>query len=257
MKGHFSLKTTLTCVVIAALMFKAAGWQWSRYLEKQKLVESYQQHNENPSAKLDANVDDKILLSHLYDKVSLKGRYDYSKQTIVINRKHKSGPGHWLMTPFKIDGSDLHVMVSRGFIPFEDRDPATWEKYRFEAEEELIAVVQKTSPQTSVFVPSNPNLATKEKWQSRWKFPDIEQMASQLPYPLIQSVFLQRIGKAPSGDFPAEAISIRVPPSTHFGYTIEWTILGLLTLAVGTALQIFRKHPKIPADRGELDHGAP
>lgn len=247
----FSWKITLTCLFLAAVMFRLSYWQWQRYLWKVDLVKSYDALPSVPalpfpsSGSLPEDFD-----SVVNRRVSLRGRYDYEHQVIVTNKRHASDgrpgtegfatePGHFLFAPFIIDGSNRAVFVSRGFIPFEDLTPETWKRYDFQPGEESLSGVVKRTITPWLIGPRNPKTGGNNPFQTKFKFEEISKLAAQLPYPSIEPIYIQRLGNPPVGNFPAEAVSIEVPPSTHHGYMLEWASLGILTLAVGFILQAF------------------
>jgi len=226
-------------------MVRLSLWQWDRYKWKVDLVKTYEANSTAPALNFPLNGTlPEDYEQVLHRKVKLAGRYDYSRQVIVLNRKHgneQNGvePGHFLLTPFLVDGTGRAVIVSRGFIPFSDRTPDTWEKYNFEPEAETLFGVVKQSITPMLLGPKNPRVGGKEPFQTKWFYEEIGKMAEQLPYPVMSAVFIQRLGNPPSGNYPAEAVSIEVPPSTHYGYTIEWLVLAIFTLLVGFLLQAF------------------
>lgn len=231
----FSFKVTLVGLLLAALMLRASFWQYDRYLEKKKLIAGYALNSQQSPLALPLGQSPESYEDVLYRKVELEGVYDFENQFLISNRKDESGPGFWILTPFKIARSDKAIFVSRGFIPYADREPKMWRKYDSKAEEKIQAVVQESVKQKYAFVPAqSPALEGK-----MWVFPDIEQIAKQLDYPIISSIFVQRLQKTGDPQFPKESISLRVPPSTHFGYTIEWALLACLTLAITVAIQSF------------------
>lgn len=245
---RFSWKITLTSLLLACIMINCSFWQWERYKWKVKLVESYAALDSEtalpfPTDKTSAEDFEALR----YKKVRLRGHYDFEHEVIVLNQEHQigdsAGPGFLLLTPYKLDNSELSVIVSRGFIPFAEDTPAKWAKFSF-PEEEIQAVVQATIPQRAL-VPSQKSSDLDSKWFARkWLYPDIESLATQFPYPLITAIYLERIGPPPKGAFPAEAISVKVPPSTHFGYTIEWAFLATVSLVIGFLLQAFPRRPR-------------
>ncbi|MBL7662269.1 SURF1 family protein [bacterium] len=235
----FSVKITLICTILASAMLWAASWQWSRYHEKLELLASYEKNSTEKPIQFNPQALDPTTINQILNrKVYLKGRYDFSRQVIVTNRKHRSGPGHWLVTPFKIAATEEYILVSRGFIPFADLTKKSWEKYNFTANEELVAVVKKTNNQLFLG-PKNPATGPNLPFQYKFFFPEVAKISAQLPYPVIQPIFLQRVGAPEQGEFPAQSISIEVPPSTHFGYTIEWSLLALVTVVLGFMLQAY------------------
>jgi cytochrome oxidase assembly protein ShyY1 len=86
-------------------------------------------------------------------------------------------------------------------------------------------------------------VGTPDNPERLWFFEECAKIGKQLPYPLVSSVFVQQLGGPPEGEFPKEAVSIQIPPSTHFGYMLEWALLAILTLTLGIGLQLLPLHP--------------
>ena len=236
---RFSPLITLAACGLAGLMLKASFWQWDRYQYKLDLLESYQQNSRGEAVEFPAHLKPDQINGLLHGRVRLSGEYDFEQQILIANRKHPSGPGYWLMTPLRRQGTEKAVFVSRGFIPFADRSAESWTKYSFTKSEQLDAIVQETVPHRIFLAPESSTAGSDAERKEIWLYPDLEQIAAQLPYPIETSVFLQRLGGPPHGQFPAESVSVRVPPSTHFGYTIEWALLALSSLVIGFLLQAF------------------
>lgn len=240
----FSAKITSAAIALASLMLWASSWQWERYLYKEELVKTYAHHHDSVAKELPISLDADVYQPLLHQKVRLRGSYDLENQLIVINRRHATGSGYWLLAPFRIAGSETAVIVSRGFIPFEDRTPESWRKYDRVGEIELVGVLQE-SISGGMVNPSSRVFSLKDGEDlKQWRYPDVAEIAKGLPYPVVPAIFVQRLGPPLSGEFPAEAISIRVPPSTHYWYSFEWIGLALATLLIAFLLQAFpRKRP--------------
>ena len=248
----FSPKVSAVCISLACVMIWCSTWQWERYKNKVELVKTYRDHKDSVSLSFPTQGKSLEDFQEVLDRrVSLAGTYDYSKQIIVTNRKDVSGPGHWLLTPFKIKDSSKHVIVSRGFIPFADRTPETWGKYSYEQQGKIEAVV-KQSVDPKPFGPQNPSPNDAEKFPTLWYYPEIKKLHKQFPYEVIPWVYVQRLGDPLKGKFPAEAIRIKVPPSTHFGYTIEWAALAFVTLMIGLIIQVLPKKKRYRKENSEI-----
>lgn len=248
----FSLWTSASSVFLAALMFWAASWQWGKYHLKTAILASYANNSHSQAAAFDVAAfvasgmpatperlaADELLRSSLrFHKVHVSGKFDLDRQVIVTNRKDKDGPGHLLLAPLQPSSGGPAVWVSRGFVPFADRTPETWTKYDEPREVSFDAVVQQSVTPT-VLGPGNPDIVP-ESFPRIWFFEEIEKLNLLLPYPALQTVFLQRLGGPPAGRYPEESVQIQVPPTTHFGYTIEWSLLGSLALIAGFLIQAF------------------
>jgi len=238
-------------------MFRASAWQWERYHWKSELVASYKSNSSTPPAdfpqdSFDSSVPgeapSKALSSEEQDavqnirhkKIRLTGTFDFDRQFIVTNKRDITGPGHFLFAPFHIAGSDKTILVSRGFIPFEAREPDTWKKWSSaEGPVEILAVVQE-SIAPGFLSPSNPDVVPGGPPVTLWYFEECRKIVQQLPYPTIYNVYAQQLGDPPPAGYPKPQVTIEIPPSTHFGYTIEWALLGMLTIALGIGLQLVR-----------------
>lgn len=239
-------------------MFRASAWQWERYKYKVDLVASYKANSTAPALALpvselstvtDSKDDSKALASLLHKKVHLAGTIDYDRQIIVTNRRNAEGPGHVLFAPLLLDGTGRVVWLGRGFIPFADREPQSWRKYDSSAHVELDGVVQETRRQ-GMIGPSNPEPTAENPVVRTWLFEDVEKMSAMFPdRNFLKNLFVEQLGGPEQGRYPEQAVTIQVPPSTHFGYTIEWALLGTLTLVLSVLLQVFApgtKQARIP-----------
>lgn len=56
-----------------------------------------------------------------YRRVKVTGEFVRDWPVYLENRPHQGVPGFYVLMPFKIAGSDMHVLVARGWVP---RDPA-------------------------------------------------------------------------------------------------------------------------------------
>ena len=103
----------------------------------------------------------------------------------------------------------------------------------------IIGVVKPNVPKKTIFSPRNPEMNSNDKFPRTWQYPELDLLAKQYPYDIIDTIYIERLGPSKLGEFPAEHVGIQVPPSTHFGYTFEWIILAIITLSFGFALQAF------------------
>ncbi len=244
---EFSPFKTIFAILLATVMLKASAWQWERYKFKVELIEQLKSNSTLVAVPLlnftDSFSDPEALL---HKKVSAKGSYDFDRQAIIINRTYSTGSGYWLLAPFKLEGTNQAVIVSRGFIPFEDRTPDTWTKYN-SSSGKIEGVVQ-LSVSKKILTPSNPKTGDGQPFAHKFLYPEIDAMARQLPYSVIEGFFIQRLSEEKfdprSPVYPAEDVKIDVPPEVHYGYTFEWIILAFATLSVSFLLQAFPRNPK-------------
>lgn len=216
-------------------MLIAANWQWTRYHEKLELVEAYHNHEKSKPITLEPDSSGHIELSpYLHKKIRLVGNFDFSSQVAITNRRHAKGFGHWLMTPFSVQNSREKILISRGFIPYEDREIETWGKYN-SASNEVVGVVQKSVSKRSGFSPS-----ASMTLPHLFLYPDLALIRDIKIADINTEYYIQSISEPILNGYPSTDISIDVPPSTHFWYTFEWIGLSFLTLLISFLIQIFR-----------------
>ena len=229
----FSWKMTIIALLLASLMLKASNWQWRRYIEKSQLVETYKSDYKAENLEV---LSEASLAKLIYKKAQINGEFNYSKQFLIANRRDATGPGFWLITEFDLANSDKSILVSRGFIPFSDRNPENWLKYNAEARGYVTGVVQSSNPERSILSPAK----ISSQPEHIFMFPDVEKICQKFNKPCANTnFFIQKTSLPNEPIFPKESISIQVPPSTHFGYTFEWILLAMLTLGVSFFLQAF------------------
>ena len=239
-KYKFSIIRFFPFALLAIAMFWASSWQWTRYLEKKALVKTYADHNISIPLTL-KEVRATSPSDYLYKKLKLAGKYDFNNQVIIENRKTAEGPGYAILTPLIIDDTLPAIMVSRGFIPYKSRSSKEWLDYNEkEGQIEIVGAIQSSVKKRSAFSPENDKKKLLES--KRVLYADLQFISAAIPYPIETDFFVERIG-LPQNDkaFPKELVQIQVPPSTHFGYTIEWILLGCATLIIGYAYQRFPK----------------
>ncbi len=230
-------------------MLVASQWQWKRYHEKLLIEKDFDTlkksiFDQDNSGAIDItdylNTDLSIFVNKL---VKINGSYDFSKQELILNQRTKNGPGAWIITKFQSDASKevllKEIYISRGFIPFAKANLRSINDFNFQ-ENTVFGILKKSVSKRSFLSPGAATNIEKE-----WLYPDIKLINDSLANKdtsksVIDDFFIQRVGKSPQGDYPEQDISIQVPSSTHFWYTIEWIFLAIFTLFISLVIQIFR-----------------
>lgn len=168
-------------------------------------------------------------------RVVLRGVYDGDAQILIDNRIHFDRAGYHVVTPLRLDGADMRVVVNRGWVPAgPDRRrlpevPAPSERVEITG----IAVV----PPTRFFTLGDATgpTSTSAVWQNL----DLERLRRTLRYP-VQPVLVQLDAAAPGGyvrDWPrADAHGLR-----NLGYAWQWFGFALASLGIWVYLLVRRR----------------
>ncbi len=128
----------------------------------------------------------------------LRGQFDAAGQVLLDNRVHDERAGYQVLTPLRLDGADMHVLVDRGWVPAgagRAPPPVTPPAGRV-----VITGVAVDAP-ARVFTLGDPVaiLPNAAVWQ-------------QLDFPRLRATF----GR------PLQPVVVRLDPAAEHGYLREW-----------------------------------
>jgi surfeit locus 1 family protein len=167
-------------------------------------------------------------------RVSVRGEYVPKHAVLIDNRVHKGVAGYHVVTPLRVEGGEVHVLVNRGWVaakPRRDELPAIVTPAGLQIIEGLAVVpsgrVYELAPDVAKG-PVRQNLA-------------LERIASESGLRL-QPLVIQQTSGADDGLVRAwERPDTGV--NTHRAYAVQWYALALLTVIVYVALGFHRVRP--------------
>jgi surfeit locus 1 family protein len=248
-----------------------ANWQWYRHEYKLLLLESFNLRLEEEvvpflDAVKEAQQDYSAIV---FRRVNISGTYDFNNEIVLRNRRYKGVPGVFVLTPLKVNGSDLHVLVNRGFVPLKNSSRDKRAIYRQDPFVETTVLI-KDGERRKAFAPKDPDF--KDQWIDAWLRVDIEKIQKQMPYPLLPVYFeimdqesvedtKKRIVHSDAGQdelltlagreaiinpdlskvkFPVPMYSTIVPAGRHLGYVYQWSAMAVMVFIAGIILQLRR-----------------
>ena len=255
-------------------MLRASFWQWQRHQHKLEYIKTLQERLEKPVSDINEIIKENTDIQELaYRRFSIEGEYDYEHEIILRNRRFNDDPGSFVITPLKIKDSEKYILVSRGFIPlsYSARDKRTI--FRKEKSIKFLGLLKES--QTRRFLaPADPQSGEELPWVDGWLRIDIENIAKQLPYPLLpvyaeimstdntQEITAKIIvSKSDKHDifflagkstipgpvrgedlshYPIAVFDTVVPAGRHLGYVFEWAFMAAMTLLICIILQFRR-----------------
>ncbi len=97
-----------------------------------------------------------------YRHVALHGRFLNDEETLVYAAT-ELGAGYWVMTPLALHDGTI-VLVNRGFVPMERRDPKARQQGRIEDEVKVTGLMRMDEPKGSLLQSNRPR---EDRWYSR------------------------------------------------------------------------------------------
>lgn len=164
-----------------------------------------------------------------YRRVAVTGRFLNDRETLV-QAVSDLGGGFWVMTPLATDRG-FTVLVNRGFVPPEKRDPATRAEAQPQNEVTVTGLLRITEPKGG-FLRSNDPAA------GRWYSRDVAAIAAATGLERAAPYFMDADATRNPGGWPVGGLTVVSFPNSHLGYALTWFALDLML--VGAVLYVVR-----------------
>lgn len=196
-------------------------WQLQRADQKQALQQEYDRRSNEVPLRLGASL---LLPEALrYRRVAVRGTYDLDYHVLIDNRVHRGAVGYFVLTPFRIEGSDTRILVNRGWLPIgSGREilPATDPP---PGVHEISGI--GTLPMERTFTLGDA-VTAETGWQPVWQHLDMTRYASSVPF-MVQPVVLLLDANAVGG-YVREWPRFDAGIALHHGYAFQWFALAAL-----------------------------
>ncbi|WP_151635471.1 SURF1 family protein [Noviherbaspirillum aerium] len=103
----------IAAVIVAAIGLMLGNWQTRRAHEKEVIEARLLERAQAPAVILDATLRTPAEME--FRRVSVKGSFVGGWHIYLENRPYQGAPGFYVLTPLKIAGSDMHILVVRGW----------------------------------------------------------------------------------------------------------------------------------------------
>lgn len=184
-------------VLILVPVFVSLGmWQWNKAERKLQLQGELDRRSHDPAVLMPTQPADAESLR--FRRVILRGSFDAERQILLDNQVYREQAGYHAITPLKLAGSSMHVLVDRGWLPApaDHRQLPAAAVPGGEVELSGLAVL----PPTRFF-----NLAAQPAsgWAPVWQNLDLERFRRSVNYPL-------------------QPVIVLLDPAAADGYAREW-----------------------------------
>lgn len=172
-----------------------------------------------------------------YRRVQLRGVFLHDRETLT-QAATALGAGYWVMTPLRTD-QGFTVLINRGFVPPERRDPAM--RAGAGGEQTVTGLLRVTEPRGGFLRANDP---ASNRWRSR----DVEAIARARGLDAVAPYFIDaELGPDPAA-WPRGGLTVIRFPNSHLVYALTWFGMALLSLA-GMVLVVRdrrRREPETP-----------
>jgi surfeit locus 1 family protein len=214
---------------IVAVLMALGVWQLERRAWKLDLIARADQRVHAPPVALPgpATWPNVTAEQDEYRHVSASGRYLNDRETYV-QAVTDLGAGFWVLTPFRTDRG-FTVLVNRGFVSPERRDPATRAAGRITGGTTVTGLLRITEPKGGF-------LRTNDPMHDRWYSRDVAAIAAARGLPGAAPYFIDAAAGPNPDAWPRAGLTVIAFPNNHLVYAITWfglafTLIGALIFA--------------------------
>ena len=242
--GAFELRVAvlpaLGAVLMLSLLVSAGFWQLHRAEEKRAILleQAYR-----ADKKIIAIAPDLLGAAELerlrHRRATLTGHYRNDRQYLLDNRTHAHAAGYHVLTPFRLQGSDVHVLVNRGWVPVgADRRRLP----------DLTVTEQSLSQEGTIVAPPAAGLLLGASGYEQSSWPrvvervDMSRIQAQLGSPLLP--FVLRLSPDSDYGFVRDwQVSTGLTPERHVAYAVQWFALATALVALCLWVAVKRSPP--------------
>ncbi|MEZ4516506.1 MAG: SURF1 family protein [Chloroflexota bacterium] len=229
---------TLIVIGLMIVLARLGIWQLHRLEERRAANAALIAALDSPP--IDLNIEGEELVDHQGDLTDLEnrdvvahGEYDFDNQLVLKLQNYDNLSGVNLVTPLLLEGTDLAVLIDRGWIPDADVAAENWAAYETNGPVEVegyVALSEKLRRQPSAV--SAPTGALHEIYRV-----DIAAIQPDLSYTLLP--FYVKESPPPGEQTTPPLLTERevdLSEGPHQGYALQWFTFSI---GLGVAYVIF------------------
>lgn len=213
-------------MALVALFISFGQWQWNKASVKGSLQALLDARSAEPAIAMPVVAADGQALR--YRQVIARGRYEPEYQILIDNRVHREQAGYHVITPLRIEGSEMRVLVNRGWVPALAEHSQTPQVATPAGTVEVsgMAIV----PGTRYFTLGTES-GNAGGWQKVWQNLDLPRYGKLVSFPL-QPVIIQLSPASAAGGFAREWPRPDERIERHLGYAFQWWGFALATVLI-------------------------
>ena len=217
----FSLVPTLMTVPAVIIMIGLGVWQLDRLAQKTELMDRIAARTSQEPVAFERLTGDPQ--QDEYARVRLRGSFVHDKELYLAARSRNNNVGLQVVTPFVLTNG-MAVLVNRGWVPSERKDPATRSEGQIEGDTTVVALVRLDQKQ-GIMQPDN------DPAKNVWFYVDVPAMRNASGIATEVDYWFEADATPNPGGFPIGGQTRVNVPNDHLQYAVTWFIFAI-TLAV-------------------------
>lgn len=213
----------LLLLVLVPAFISLGLWQWNKAQAKLARQAELDALSQGPALAMPMEPASAESLRHR--RFALQGEFDPARQILIDNRVQQGQAGYHVVTPLKLAGSDLRVLVNRGWVPAPADHSRVPEVPPPAGPVSITGVAVVPAERFFTLAP-----APAARWEPVWQNLDLQRFRAGVPYAL-QPVVIQLDPDVPGGygrDWPRPEEGA----DHNLGYAMQWFGFAVASLAI-------------------------
>ncbi len=220
------IEPTVFAVAGVAILIGLGIWQLDRKTWKENLIETVTSRISRAPVDLPprANWSRLVPEGNEYSRVTFPAEFLPGEEALVYTsgspfRPDVKVPGYWVFAPAQLAGGSI-VLVNRGFVPMDRKDPATRTGGNVRGSVEIVGAMRWPEGR-GTFTPAD------DPKTNVWYVRDPKAMAAAKKWATAAPFYIDQEAPVPPGGLPLPGkIEVHLPDN-HLQYAITWFGLGL------------------------------
>lgn len=228
---------TLATLLVLPLLISLGLWQANKAVQKQLLQDVYDERGKSELTRI--GTEPLNIESIRYGRVLARGFYEPAFQILIDNQIYKGQAGYHVITPLRISGSPMRVLVNRGWVPLG-------------ADRNILPVIETPSGEVEVTGyaqdPSGKYLelassdTKQETWQKVWQNLNIKRYSAAVPFSVHSVTIL--MDPANSSGYVREWARPDSRIDVHKGYAVQWFLMSIALVVIFLVTNIEKVTPE-------------
>jgi surfeit locus 1 family protein len=236
-----TLWPTLMSIPTFLVLLGLGTWQVERLSWKEGLIRALEERSSAPPIELPRDAGDIDQME--YHRVRLTGEWLNEHELYQTGQTYNGAAGWDVITPFRTADGEL-VLVDRGWIPFERKDPSTRPGGQIAGPAILDGIILRDL-RRGYFQPDN------EPGRNLWFFIDTQAMARAAGLTGVKPYIVAALKAPIPGGYPIGGEVKVALRNEHLSYAITWYSLAIALLAIYVIYHSKRIEDDAPRRSGE------
>ncbi|MFD1303452.1 SURF1 family protein [Methylobacterium marchantiae] len=227
MTGTKSLVIISTTLLLVVCFLALGTWQIQRRVWKHDLIARINERIHAAPVPAPLRPDQAVVdpSSDAYRHVFATGTFAHDHETLV-QAVTDLGGGYWVMTPL-VSADGTAVLVNRGFVPADRRDPETrHSSARIAGETRVVGLLRLSEPGGGFLRSNDP---TAGRWYSR----DVAAIAAVRGLGPTAPYFIDADATPNPGGYPVGGLTVIAFSDNHLVYALTWYALAIMAATGG------------------------